>query len=130
VPKSGPTNLDPAWIQANVGGSKEVHSSLPKFYGVHDGDFSGDAVRQLIRDASVINHASADDPPSMIVYRGEVDNVPLPENASQGLVIHHPHFGKVLKEKLDELGVECHFQYGRKREGPTEFDFLKKHLSR
>lgn len=130
VPKSGPTNLDPAWIVANLGGSKEVHSSLPVFYGVQDGDFSSKKVRRLVEDASVINHASADDPPSLIIYGGELDNVPLPEDASQGLVIHHPYFGKILKDKLDELGVECIFQFGRNRDSGAEMDFLKKHLSR
>ena len=130
TPKAGPTNLDPAWIVKNIGGSKEVHSSMPKFYGVHDGDYTSPAVKRLIADASAINHATADDPPSFIVYGGELDNVPLPEDASQGLVIHHPYFGKVLKDKLDSLGVECHFVYGRNRDTESEFDFLKKHLSR
>jgi acetyl esterase/lipase len=130
VPKAGPTNLDPAWIRANIGGSQAVHSSLPVFYGVRNGDYGTPEVKQLIRDASVINHVSADDPPSLIIYRGELDNVPLPEDASQGLVIHHPYFGKVLKDKLDKLGVECEFVYGRNSGSQTESEFLKKHLSR
>lgn len=130
VPKSGPTNLDPAWIRKNIGGSKEVHASIPRFYGTQDGDCSSEKVRQLIADASVINHATADDPPSLLVYGGELDNVPLPEDAAQGLVIHHPYFGKVLKDKLDSLGVECEFRYGSNRDSQAEFAFLKKHLSR
>ena len=130
TPKAGPTNLDPAWIVEHIGGSKEVHSSMPKFYGVHDGDYNSPAVKQMITDASAINNATADDPPSFIVYGGELDNVPLPEDASQGLVIHHPYFGKVLKDKLDSLGVECHFHYGKTRDPQAEFDFLEKHLSK
>ena len=129
TPKAGPTNLDPAWIRENIGGSHEVHASMPIFYGVHDDDYSGETVKRLIADASVINHASADDPPSLIMYGGELDNVPLPQDASQGLVIHHPYFGKILKDKLDALGVECDFRYGRNRGRQTEGEFLKKHLS-
>ncbi len=130
TPRAGPTSLDPAWIQANIGGSKKVHAALPVFYGVHDGDYSGEAVKKLIADASVINHASADDPPSLITYGGELDNVPLPKDASQGLVIHHPYFGKVLKDKLDGFGVECIFQFGRNGDSAAEMVFLKKHLSK
>jgi len=35
----------------------------------------------------------------------------------------------VLKDKLDSLGVECHFHYGRTRDTQAEFDFLEKHLA-
>ena len=130
VPKSGPTNLDPAWIRTNIGGSKEVHSSLPLFFGTTDGDCSSEEVTAIIADASVINHASADDPPTLLLYRGELDNVPLPADASQGQVIHHPYFGKVLKDKLDALGVECEFHYEGNRSSAGEYEFLKKHLAR
>ena len=130
TPKSGPTNLDPEWIVKHIGGSKEVHSSMPMFYGVEEDDAKNEKVQGMIRDASAINHVTADDPPSMIIYRGEVDNVPLPETASQGLVIHHPYFGKVLKEKLDKVGVECHFLYGNQRSNEQELEFLKKHFGK
>jgi acetyl esterase/lipase len=130
VPKAGPTVLDPAWILKNVGGDEAVHSSMPVFYGVDDGDYSSELVQRLIAESSAVSHATKDDPPSLLVYGGELNNVPLPKSASQGLVIHHPYFGKVLKDKLDSLGVECHFHYGRNRSGPSEVEFLKQHLSR
>jgi hypothetical protein len=130
VPKAGPTNLDPAWIHENLGGPPEVHSSLPVFYGVDDGDFTTPRVKALIEESSPIIHATVDDPPSMIIYRGVLDNVPLPEDASQGLLIHHPYFGKVLKEKLDGLGVECDFHYGRSQPTNAEIgEFLARHLN-
>ena len=129
VPIAGPTNLDPAWIRENLGGPPEVHSSMPVFFGARDGDYSKADTRALIKEASPITHASADDPPALLIYGGELDNLPLPEEASQGLLIHHPYFGKVLKHKLDDLGVECHFRYGRARPSPQEIgEFLAKHL--
>lgn len=129
VPIAGPTNLDPQWIHENLGGPAEVHSSMPRFYGVHDGDYSGPEIRKLIKDSSAITHATADDPPTFLIYGGTLDNLPLPQGASQGLLIHHPYFGKVLKDKLDELGVECEFRYGGRRPSATEIaEFLAKHL--
>ena len=32
---------------------------------------------------------------------------PIPADAPQGVVIHHPHFGVVLKERMDALGIRC-----------------------
>jgi len=130
VPMAGPTNLDPQWIRRHVGGGAAVHSSLPVFYGVKDGDYSGPAVQALIKQSSAVHLATADDPPSMLVYSGRLDNVPLPEDASQGLVIHHPYFGKVLKDKLDRLGIPCDFRYGDNRPQPAgTAAFLSKYLN-
>jgi hypothetical protein len=44
---------------------------------------------------------------------------------------HHPYFGKVLKDKLDELGVECESRYGGARPAHNEVrEFLSKHLAK
>jgi len=129
VPISGPTNLDPQWIRENLGGPPEVHSSMPRFYGVQDEGYGRPEVKKLIEESSAISHATADDPPTFLIYGGTLDNLPLPKDASQGLLIHHPYFGKVLKDKLDELGVECEFRYGRARPSAAEIaEFLDKHL--
>jgi hypothetical protein len=32
--------------------------------------------------------------------------------ANQGVGIHHPQFGNVLKERMDELGIECEVHTG------------------
>ncbi len=84
---------------------------------------------QWIRESSALGHASADDPPSFLIYAGALDNLPLSRDASQGLLIHHPYFGKVLKDRLDELGVECEFRYGENRPSTEEIGrFLARHL--
>lgn len=130
VPIVGPTNLDPRWIVEHIGGGPEVHASLPLFYGIKDmGELDAPEKRALVEDASVINHASADDPPTCLVYRKAPGELPLPKDASQGLVIHHAHFGEVLKQKLDALGVPCEFY---DEPGPATdaaiAAFLAKHL--
>jgi len=52
----------------------------------------------LLRDASPINHLTADDPPVFLIHY-EKNN--KPGN------IHHSNFGKHLKEAMDKLGIEC-----------------------
>lgn len=51
---------------------------------------------------------------------------------SQGIGIHHPAFGKVLKEKMDELKIPCELHADGKRFGGgtpmTTIDFLKKYF--
>ena len=85
--------------------------------------------RKLAREGSAIHHASKGDPPTLPACAGAPDNIPLPENASRGLLIHHPYLGKVLKQKLDKLGVENQLHCGRNRPGPEEIAaFLAKHL--
>ena len=54
--------------------------------------------------ASAITHLSKDDPPLYMVY-SEADG-PLPADAAPGQGIHHPNFGRQLKKKMDQLGIE------------------------
>ncbi len=127
VPMSGPTNLDPVWIRANMGGPHVVHNTLPLFFGVHDDNYAEGPVRDLIRECSPISHVSPDDPPSLLLYGGTLGEMPLPPDTDTGTLIHHPYFGKVLKEKMDAAGVECGFQHGT-GDRAAIFDFLNRHF--
>ena len=49
-----------------------------------------------------------DDAPVTLFYASKLDT-PI---TSQGIGIHHPRFGKALKEKMDELDIECHVHTG------------------
>ena len=104
APLNGPTNLDPAWIHENLGGPDRPHPCMSRFYGVDDGDYHSPTVKKLAEAVSPIHLATADDPPAFLIYGGRLDNIPLPEDAPHGVRIHHPYFGKVLKDKLDKLG--------------------------
>lgn len=125
IPVNGPTNLMPDWIVANIGGGREVHSSFVQLFGEPITHPPGEALRAKIAAVSPWEFVSADDPPTYLLYGGPLDETPLPESASQGKVIHHPAFGRALKEKLDAAGVENEFRYGTDdRGGPALAEYL------
>jgi len=110
VPINGPTHLMPDWIVENIGGSQQVHSSFPKMFGADAGSQLSAEVIARIKRSSPNEYASEDDPPSLLLYHGAVEELPLPADADQGRIIHHPHFGTALKASFDKLGVECEFR--------------------
>ena len=68
-----------------------------------------------------------DDAPAALFYASEMDT-PI---TSQGIGIHHPRFGKALKDKMDNLGIECEVHTGLPRGDEwtkLTMDFVKKHL--
>ncbi len=126
----GQTFLDPRLILKHIGGNPTIHPSALPFYGAQSmTDFDKPEFRRLIEEATALNHASKDDPPIMLLYGQRIDDVPLPKTASTSTSIHHPMFGKVLKDKLDALGVECHLHYkGKPDPRPDYREFIRKHL--
>ena len=84
----------------------KVDSAIIPFFGMSSAeDVDNPKFHPLFEESSPINHATADDPPVLIYYPQQ--NKPVPPNAPGSIYIHHPKFGKILKEKLDKLGVEC-----------------------
>ncbi|HOX37164.1 MAG TPA: alpha/beta hydrolase [Candidatus Brocadiia bacterium] len=124
------TSLDPQLMFAKIGGDPSMHPVLLPFFGARTiEDLAKPEFRKIIEEASPINYATEDDPPMMLSYKGVLDDVPLPPDTPIGKSIHHPMFGKVLKDKLDSLGVECHFHYtGSPVTVQDHIAFLKKHL--
>ena len=107
MPINGPTNLMPSWIVENVGGGKTVHSSYVKLYGIPAEAPMTPDVEKKIKEMSAWELVSKDDPPTLLVYTGGLnESMPLPADTSTGKIIHHAFFGKALKEKLDEVGIE------------------------
>jgi len=99
------SSYDPRFIK-KLFDTTQIHPALIPFYGMKSAeDVDDPKFHPLFNEASVINHATADDPPVMLFYPQA--NTPLPKNSSGGRHIHHPKLGIVLKEKLDKLGVEC-----------------------
>lgn len=129
IPFDGPTNLMPDWILKNIGGSPVIHESYPLMFGRSATDGLTPEVLARIRHSSPWEHVSADDPPTLLIYTGPLDAVPLPPGTSTGKVIHHPAFGKALKDKLDGVGVENDFKHGFDPQG-TELilGFLRSHF--
>ncbi len=82
---------------------------------------------RLFEEVSALPHLTRDDAPAALFYANELDT-PI---TSQGIGIHHPRFGKALKEKMDPLGIECAVHTGIPRGDKwarLTVDFVKKHL--
>ena len=100
----GQTSYDPRTI-CKLFNTSRVHEALVTFYRMEDEkDLNRPELTRLFEDASIINHATADDPPLYLFYPQA--NEPLPENSTGQQHIHHPKFGFYLKEKTDKLGLE------------------------
>ncbi len=101
-------SYDPRFIKALLGGRVYEHPALLPLFGITtaaERDRPSPSVSELYEDASPINHLSRDDPPGILFY-AEPDE-PISRRAKPGDGIHHPRFGKVLKHRMDELGLEC-----------------------
>jgi acetyl esterase/lipase len=83
---------------------------------------------QLFEEVSPITHVTKDAPPVLLWYNNPIDA----EITNQGIGIHHPLFGKALKEKMDALQIPCEVvAAGKRLDGgrPTRpIDFLKEHF--
>lgn len=83
---------------------------------------------QLFEECSAITHVTEDAPPVLLLYNNPIDA----EITNQGVGIHHPLFGKALKEKMDALKIPCEVvAAGKRLDGGTPtrpIDFLKEHF--
>ena len=103
------TTLDPREIRKLIGEVTARHAALELFYGLGSEELQTERAFRLFRDSSPVTHLAAGDPPVLLLY-GEPD-VPLPPDAKPGQGIHHPRFGLFLKERMDQLGIECELRY-------------------
>jgi len=127
----GQTSYDPRFIRTLFPGKDTYkHPALAQLFGVdlEKLDELPAEKYKLFEEVSPITHLSKDDPPVLLSYRSAFEA----EVTSQGIGIHHPLFGKVLKNKMDELKIPCELYTDGKRFGGgtpmTTIEFLKKHL--
>jgi len=128
---NGQTSYDPRFIRKLFPGSDTYkHAALEQLYDVDLDklDALPKEKYKLFELVSPITHLTKEDAPAMLIYRSEFDT-PI---TNQGVGIHHPRFGKVLKERMDKLGIECQVKTGIGRRGENQtkltMDFIKKHL--
>lgn len=103
----GQSTYDPIKIKELIGGRAWEHPSIFKVYGVATAEEALHPTpekQKLYDESSAFTHLTKDDPPLYMVYT-EADG-PLPADARPGQGIHHPNFGRHLKKKMDELGLE------------------------
>ena len=99
------STYDPRVIKEWVGEAASRHPALQGFYGLKPDELDLPKAHKLYEEAAPINYLTADDPPVFLFYN-EADG-PLPADAKPGTGIHHPNFGRKLKEKMDALKIEC-----------------------
>ncbi len=128
---NGQTSYDPRVIRDLFPGTDTYrHPALPQLYGVDFDELDNlpNEKYRLFEEVSALPHLSKDDVPALLMYASDMDT----KITSQGIGIHHPRFGKVLKEKMDQLGIECRVETGVRR-GDDSFTklttaFIRKHL--
>jgi hypothetical protein len=98
------------------------------FYGIEKEEIDSPKAKKLYEEASAINYITSDDVPTLLDY--DFKNEPITEKTSLSAIMHHPKFGIALKERMDELGLECILQYPGHPEGDwvEAFDFIAKHF--
>jgi hypothetical protein len=122
-------------IKELIGGRAWEHPSLFKVYGIKNIDEALHPSEELQRrydEGSAITFLTKDDPPLFMIYN-EADG-PLPADAKPGQGIHHPNFGRQLKTKMDELGIENVFVNGSDAKGRNPaaemFAFFRKQFEK
>jgi acetyl esterase/lipase len=118
---AGQTSYDPRFIR-NMFPDADTYkiSALVQLY---DADLNNldDLPKEkydLFEKISPIHHLTKDDAPAILTYGMALDARPD---------IHHPLFGKLLKEKMDKLGIRCEVYAGDevlgggRRVSPIEF---------
>lgn len=99
------TYYDPRYIMTLFNTTDVEPILLPLFGMQSAADVKESRFHVLFEEASPITHASAGDPPLLLIY--EQSGKPLPPNSTGRDYLHHPKFGQALKEKLEPLGVAC-----------------------
>ena len=127
---NGQTSYDPRFIRDLFPDTTTYkESALAQLFGV-DLDKLDDLPKEkyrLFEEVSALPHLTKDDAPAALFYASKLDT-PI---TSQGIGIHHPRFGKALKEKMDGLNIECEVHAGIPRGDEwtqLTVDFVKKHL--
>lgn len=116
---SAQTTLVADIVGPRVGAATLKHSFYTgRFFGMKQADMQTDKAKHLTKEASPLSHLTKDDPPVWAFY--SVANKPQTEETTVSDAIHHPYFGKVLKEEMDKLKIECKIRH--KDDGKTVND--------
>ena len=122
---NGQTSYDPRVIRELFAGTDTYkHQALSQLYDV-DLDKLDDLPKEkyeLFEEVSALPHLTQDDAPALLLYSSEMDA----KITTQGIGIHHPRFGTLLKEQMDQLGIECRVETGIQR---GDEDYAKQTLA-
>lgn len=86
-------------------GRPSGHAALDTFFQVTPAEYDTPRARKAFHEASAINYLTAAAPPVFVWYK--TLNAPITAETGEGVRIHHPRFGLLLKQRMDALGREC-----------------------
>jgi len=112
APAGGQSSLHLPTLESWFGVASLVeHGGFRPLFGLPaEGDVEWtEGLLDLTWDASPISHLSQNDPPIYLTYA--VPNLPVDEETSPNIWVHHPVFGIMLKKQMDRLGIECYVWY-------------------
>ncbi len=141
VVSNGQSSYDPRFAE-KIGIPRpnfDRHSFFLPFYGITREEIDTPEAYRRYEEMAPITYLTKDDPPAMLTYSFADEKAT--KDSSLNLVVHHPRFGIALKERMDELGIECIVQYrdagGKKviRHGEdaapiTSLEFIRKHFEK
>ncbi len=121
----GQSTLDPFVIKERIGiegARSEMIWKTVKAKSLEDLMENWDKYKELSLECSPLTHISKDDPVIYLLY-GHDDTTPA---KSTGDGIHHPNFGRLVKEKCDSLGMKCYLHINNILTAEiTSSDYLK-----
>lgn len=107
---SAQTTLIPEVLKARIGETVLKHNfAKGVFFGLKPEQINTPEAQKLFKEASPIFHLTKDDPPVWAFY--SIPDKPLTATSTTSEAIHHPAFGKVLKEEMDKLKIECKLRH-------------------
>ncbi|OUW17846.1 MAG: hypothetical protein CBD18_03735 [Opitutales bacterium TMED158] len=126
APLAGQSTMDLNWWVENIPGYDTPHRTVSSV-----SDLGQIETRAILREISIINLISSDDPPTFMNYGMKPDDpVPTDPKRANGWKIHHVNFGIAMEERLRRTGVETHLSYpGAKLAFENDVSFLIHHVS-
>ena len=128
VAMGGQTTLDPFLLEKKIGLACIRHPMIWKTVGASSHEQlkkDWDKYKTLSLECSPLTHVSKDDPPVWIRY-----GKPAPVPVIKGDGIHHAGFGRMLKEKCEKVGIQCHISVtGNEQPEMNSADFLQQVFS-
>jgi acetyl esterase len=127
---SAQTTLVPDVVAKYVGVLATQYNSYSngKMFGLKKEEMTSAKALQLYKEISPLTYLTKDDPPVWAIY--SIPDKPLTDKSTTSEAIHHPGFGKVLKEEMDKLKIECKLRHkddGQNVNGDM-INFLAKYL--
>ncbi|MBX7170406.1 MAG: alpha/beta hydrolase [Pyrinomonadaceae bacterium] len=105
------TTLVPELVEKYVGVLATQYASYNngKMFGLKKEEMTSPKASELYKAISPLTYLTKDDPPVWAIY--SIPDKPLTAESTTSEAIHHPGFGKILKEEMDKVGVECKLRH-------------------